>query len=68
MVENARIIEFYVGVIRERLPCARDAVLEIVDPNVLKQVIDELDGIDFRKLGPDVKGDIFEYLLTVIGN
>jgi type I restriction enzyme M protein len=44
----------------------RDAVLEVVDPNVLKRVIDELDGIDFRKLGPDVKGDIFEYLLTHI--
>ena len=45
----------------------RDAVLEIIDPNVLKQVIDELDGIDFRKLGPDVKGDVFEYLLTHLG-
>ena len=45
----------------------RDAVLKIVDPNVLKQVVDELDGIDFRKLGPDVKGDIFEYLLTHLG-
>lgn len=45
----------------------RDAVLEVVDPNVLKQVIDELDGIDFKKLGPDVKGDIFEYLLTHLG-
>jgi len=45
----------------------RDAVLEIVDPNVLKQVIDELDAIDFHKLGPDVKGDIFEYLLTHLG-
>jgi len=45
----------------------RDAVLEIVDPNVLKQVTDELDGIDFKKLGPDVKGDIFEYLLTHLG-
>lgn len=45
----------------------RDAVLEIVDPNVLKQVIDELDGFSFRKLGPDVKGDIFEYLLTHLG-
>jgi type I restriction enzyme M protein len=45
----------------------RDAVLEIVDPNVLKQVIDGLDGIDFQKLGPDVKGDIFEYLLTHLG-
>ncbi|MDF0674048.1 MAG: class I SAM-dependent DNA methyltransferase [Nitrospira sp.] len=45
----------------------RDAVLEIVDPNVLKHVMDELDGIDFRKLGTDVKGDIFEYLLTHLG-
>ena len=32
-----------------------------------KQVIDELDAIDFRKLGPDVKGDILEYLLTHLG-
>ena len=45
----------------------RDAVLELMDPNVLKQVVDELDTIDFRKLGPDVKGDIFEYLLTHLG-
>ena len=45
----------------------RDAVLEIVDPNVLKQVVDEIDGIEFRKLGTDVKGDIFEYLLTHLG-
>lgn len=45
----------------------RDSVLEVHDPNVLKQVVDELDGIDFRKLGPDVKGDIFEYLLTHLG-
>ena len=45
----------------------RDAVLEITDPNVLKKVVDELDTIDFRKLGPDVKGDIFEYLLTHLG-
>ena len=42
-------------------------MLEIVDPNVLEQVIDGLDSIDFRKLGPDVKGDIFEYLLTRLG-
>src|SRR2546425_5939731 len=45
----------------------RDAVLEIVDPAVLKQVVDELDAIEFRRLGPDVKGDIFEYLLTHLG-
>jgi type I restriction enzyme M protein len=45
----------------------RDAVLEIVDPAVLKQTIDEVDGIEFKRLGPDVKGDIFEYLLTHLG-
>lgn len=45
----------------------KDAVLEIRDPNVLKQVVDELDEIEFRKLGTDVKGDIFEYLLTHLG-
>lgn len=45
----------------------RDAVLRIDDPAVLKQVIDELDTVDFRKLGPDVKGDTFEYLLTHLG-
>jgi type I restriction enzyme M protein len=45
----------------------RDAVLEIIDPNVLKQVVDEIDSIEFSKLGTDVKGDIFEYLLTHLG-
>jgi type I restriction enzyme M protein len=45
----------------------RDAILEIVDPNVLKQVVDEIDGITFGKLGTDVKGDIFEYFLTHLG-
>lgn len=45
----------------------RDAVLEIVDPHVLKQVVDELDSIEFKKLGTDVKGDVFEYLLTHLG-
>lgn len=46
----------------------RDAVLEIADPNVLKEVVDEIDAIDFSKLGTDVKGDIFEYLLTHLGS
>jgi len=45
----------------------RDSVLEIVDPNVLKQVIDEIDGIHFSQLNTDVKGDVFEYLLTHLG-
>src|SRR5208283_5855883 len=42
-----------------------DAVLKIVDPNVFKQVVDEIDSIDFAKLGTGVKDDIFEYLLSV---
>jgi type I restriction enzyme M protein len=54
--EEPRIAEYF-----------RDAILEIVDPNVLKQVVDEIDEIEFRKLGTDVKGDIFEYLLTHLG-
>jgi len=44
----------------------RDATLEIQDPVLLKDVIDELDGIPFSKLPPDTKGDIFEYMLTHI--
>lgn len=44
----------------------RDARLEISDPNVLKEVVDELDGVEFKKLGPDVKGDIYEYLLAYL--
>lgn len=45
----------------------RDAVLEINDPNVLKLVVDELDTLELLKMGQDVKGDIFEYLLTHLG-
>jgi type I restriction enzyme M protein len=44
----------------------QDARLEVDDPNVLKQVVDELDGISFGKLGTDVKGDIYEYLLQYL--
>jgi type I restriction enzyme M protein len=32
----------------------------------LKEVIDGLDGFNFAKLGPDIKGDIFEYLLQYL--
>ena len=45
----------------------RDAVLEITDPNVLKLVVDEIDSINFSRLGTDAKGDIYEYLLTHLG-
>jgi len=54
--EDARVADYF-----------RDAVLEITDPNVLKQVVEEIDSIQFSKLGPDIKGDIFEYLLTHLG-
>ena len=45
----------------------RSAQLEIVDPNVLKEVVTILDEIDFLKLGSDATGDIYEYLLTHLG-
>jgi len=64
------VFPYMASLVREEPQVAeyfRDAVLEIVDPNVLKQVIDELDGLAFHKLGTDVKGDIFEYLLTHLG-
>lgn len=64
------VFRYMASLVREEPQIAeyfRDAVLEIVDPNVLKQVIDEIDGIEFSKLGTDVKGDIFEYLLTHLG-
>src|SRR5713101_2279986 len=64
------VFPYMASLVREEPQVAdyfRDAVLEIVDPNVLKQVIDGIDEIDFRKLGPDVKGEIFEYLLTHLG-
>src|ERR1017187_3299210 len=45
----------------------KDAVLEIKDANVLKEIVDEIDNIEFRRLGTDIKGDIFEYFLTHLG-
>lgn len=64
------VFPYMASLVREEPQVAeyfRDAILEILDPNVLKQVVDEIDSIEFRKLGPDVKGDIFEYLLTHLG-
>ncbi len=51
--EEPRIAEYF-----------RDAVLEIVDPHVLQQVVAVIDTIEFARLGTDIKGDIFEYLLS----
>ena len=64
------VFEYMASLVKEAPKVAqyfRDATLEIQDASVLKQVIDELDNIEFRKLGTDVKGDIFEYLLTHLG-
>lgn len=44
----------------------QDAKLQIEDPHVMKEVVDGLDTFQFGKLGPDVKGDIFEYLLQYL--
>ncbi|HEU5080917.1 MAG TPA: class I SAM-dependent DNA methyltransferase [Opitutaceae bacterium] len=44
----------------------QDARLQIEDANVLKEVVDEIDHIAFARLGTDVKGDIFEYLLQYL--
>jgi type I restriction enzyme M protein len=64
------VFPYMASLVREELQVAeyfKDAVLEITDPNVLKLVVDEIDAIELQKLGPDVKGDIFEYLLTHLG-
>jgi len=56
MRDEPKVAEYFKG-----------ANLEITDSNVLKEVIDEIDSINFQKLGPDEKGDIYEYLLTYLG-
>jgi len=64
------VFPYMASLVREEPQIAeyfRDAVLEVQEVDVLKQVVDEIDGIDFAKLGTDVKGDIFEYLLTHLG-
>jgi len=44
----------------------QDARLEVTDPNVLFQVVQEIDHVNFSEQGPDAKGDVFEYLLTYL--
>src|SRR5688572_6801711 len=64
------VFPYMASLVREEPQIAeyfRDAILEIPDPALLKQVVDEIDQIPFSKLGTDVKGDIFEYLLTHLG-
>jgi type I restriction enzyme M protein len=41
----------------------QDARLEIEDANMLKEIVNELDGISLLNLGADVKGEAYEYLL-----
>ncbi len=45
-----------------------DARFQFEDPHVFKEVVDILDTFQFAKLGPDVKGDIFEYQLLKLQN
>ena len=45
-----------------------DARFQFEDANVFKEVVDILDTFQFAKLGPDVKGDIFEYQLLKLQN
>lgn len=51
--EEPRIAEYF-----------RDATLQVTDPHVLKQIVDIIDTIQFSKLGTDIKGDVFEHLLS----
>jgi len=63
------VFPYLASLVREEPDVAayfQDARLQIEDPAVLKEVIDELDQIQFARLGTDVKGDIFEYLLTYL--
>ena len=45
-----------------------DARFQFEDPAVFREVVDILDTFHFAKLGPDVKGDIFEYQLLKLQN
>lgn len=45
----------------------RDSKLEIDDPKILEQLVDEINEIEFTKLGTNVKGAVFEFLLTELG-
>ena len=45
-----------------------EARFQFEDAHVFKEVVDILDTFQFAKLGPDVKGDIFEYQLLKLQN
>lgn len=63
------VFPYLASLVREEPEVAayfQDARLQIEDPAILKEVVDELDQIQFARLGTDVKGDIFEYLLTYL--
>jgi len=45
-----------------------DARFQFEDPHIFKEVVDILDTFQFAKLGPDVKGHIFEYQLLKLQN
>ena len=63
------VFPYMASLVREEPQVAiyfQDARLEVEDANVLKEVVDEIDSISFLKLGTDVKGDIYEYLLQYL--
>lgn len=63
------VFPYMASLVREEPQVAiyfQDARLEVEDANVLKEVVDEIDSISFMKLGTDVKGDIYEYLLQYL--
>ncbi len=63
------VFPYMASLVREEPQVAiyfQDARLEVEDANVLKEVVDEIDSISFLRLGTDVKGDIYEYLLQYL--
>jgi type I restriction enzyme M protein len=68
---NDEVFPYMASLVREVPSVATffaDARFQFEDPHVFKKVVDILDTLQFAKLGPDVKGDIFEYQLLKLQN
>lgn len=66
---SEEVFPYLASLVREEPEVAayfQDARLQIDDPAVLKEVIDEIDQIQFARLGTDIKGDVFEFLLQYL--
>jgi type I restriction enzyme M protein len=66
---SEEVFPYLASLVREEPDVAayfQDARLQIDDPAVLKEVIDEIDQIPFARLGTDIKGDVFEFLLQYL--